>query len=464
MRLLREKDIIKTGEIGEIKDYMLYKVMLFSSICGIPVILYNVYFAYGLEFTLAGFINLFLFIPIISIILFYRRYKYLFRAYTLIYSVILMALYNFYIAGYTGAAYMLVLSAVTFSVAFLNTKQAIFNIFICILISIISAILYVRGIWQLNIKITDALINPSSWAMSIAVFSFLSFMFLVAYNIIQQKLIQKIEIEHRNNLSLEKSNKKLKELLDQQEEHQKELILAKLKAEENNNLKNEFLHNMSHEVRTPLNAIIGFSKLYKKEDITDEKRKQFADIVIHSGESLQKVIDDILEISFLETRQITMNIEKIDVEIFLNDLFLIFTVDRHLKVDIKLSPPKEKIFIVSDLHKLNKILSNLIENALKFTEKGYVEFGCYKSANENICFFVKDSGIGIAEENYEKIFSRFSQGHDQISAKYGGLGLGLCIAKENTELLKGNIRVESEIGVGTSFFVEIPVNYNNNKD
>ena len=464
MRLLREKDIIKTGEIDEIKDFMLYKVMLFSSSVGIPIVLYNLYFAYGLEFTISGFMNLFLFIPIICIILFYRRYKYLIRAYTLIYSAILMSLYNFYIAGYTGAAYMLVLSAVAFSVAFLNKRQTIVNIFICIFISILSAFLYVKGIWQLNYNITDALLNPSSWAMSVAVFSFLSFMFLVAYNIIQQKLIQKIEIEHRSNLSLEESNIKLKELLDKQAEHQEQLLLAKLKAEESNNLKNEFLHNMSHEVRTPLNGIIGFSKLLKREDISVEKRNQFVDIVIHSSESLQKVIDDILEISFLETKQISVNVEKIDVAVFLNDLFMIFKVANNLKLELKLSYPEEKILIETDGLKLNKILSNLIENALKFSEKGYVEFGCLEPIDGRLCFFVKDTGIGISKDNFEKIFTRFSQEHDKISAKYGGLGLGLCIAKENTELLKGNIRVESALGVGTTFYVEIPINYNINKD
>lgn len=456
MRLLREKDIIKTGAIDEIRDYMLYRVMLFGSSVGIPIVLYNLYFAYGLEFALPGFINLFLFIPVICIILFYRRYKYLIRAYTLIYSSIFMSLYNFYIGGYTGAAYMLLLSAVAFSVAFLSRKHAIFNILICITISIVSAFLYVKGIWHLNFNITDALTNPISWAMSIAVFSFLGFMFHVAYNIVQKKLIQKIEIEHKTNLSLEKSNEKLKELLDKQKEHQKELLISKLKAEESNNLKTEFLHNMSHEVRTPLNGIIGFSQLLKKENITEEKRNQFIDIVIQSSENLQKVIDDILEISFLETRQITVEVKKFNIFPFLQDLYLIFNVNSKSSTDIRLHCSDKNIFIESDQHKLHKILSNLIENAIKFTDKGFVEFGCCEAKQGMVCFYVKDTGIGISNENLDKIFARFSQEHDKISVKYGGLGLGLCIAKENTELLGGKIRVESEKGVGTTFFVEIP--------
>jgi signal transduction histidine kinase len=104
----------------------------------------------------------------------------------------------------------------------------------------------------------------------------------------------------------------------------------------------------------------------------------------------------------------------------------------------------------------NKILSNLIENALKFTTKGYVEFGVCDSEKGRVCFYVKDTGIGISPENMEKIFHRFSQEHDDISAKYGGLGLGLCIAKENTTLLGGIIRVESTKTIGTTFYVDIP--------
>jgi len=456
MKILREKDLIKTGDIKEIKDLMLYKVMLFCSIVGVPIVLYNVYFAYGIDFTWSGCINLFLFIPIIFVIFIYRRIDYQIRAYVLIFSVILMSLYNFYIAGYTGAAYMLALSAVAFAVAFLNRRQAIVCIFICILVSIVSAYFWINNIWVLGFEMTDSLLNITSWAMSIAVFAFLSFMFLVAYNIIQLKLIQKIEIEHKNNISLEESNIKLTELLLKQEEQQKQLIDAKLKAEESNNLKTEFLHNMSHEVRTPLNGIIGFSRLLKKENITEEKRNQFADIVIQSSDNLQKVIDDILEISFLETRQIAVEVKKFSVFPFLQDLFLIFNVNSKSTTDIRLNCHDREIFIESDQHKLHKILSNLIENALKFTDKGFVEFGCCEAKPGMVCFYVKDTGIGISKENMEKVFARFSQEHDNISVKYGGLGLGLCIAKENAELLGGEIRVESEKGVGTTFFVEIP--------
>lgn len=460
MKILGEKELNKNNTIEEIKDLMLYKVMLFSGIIGVPVVLYNVYFAFGAGITHTGLINLILFLPIVSVIFFYRKISYKIRARILVNSVTMMALYNFYIAGYTGAGYLLLLSVISFATAFLNKKEALIQIIICILIASVSGILFIAGIWKINYNLEDMLKLPNSWLMSVAVFAFLSFMFFLVYNIIQYKLIQKIDEEQANNVILENSNARLQELLVRQESHQKELLKAKIKAEESNNLKTEFLHNMSHEVRTPLNGVMGFSRLLKKENLSDEKRTQFADIIIHSSETLQKVIDDILEISFLETKQISVEIKNFSAFEFLQDLYLVFNLKSKSNVDIKMVSPEIDFYLNSDPHKLHKIMSNLIENALKFTEKGFVEFGCCQSGKENICFYVKDSGIGISSENMERIFSRFSQEHDSIASKYGGLGLGLCIAKENTELLKGNIRVESKKGKGTTFYVEIPRSLN----
>jgi signal transduction histidine kinase len=135
---------------------------------------------------------------------------------------------------------------------------------------------------------------------------------------------------------------------------------------------------------------------------------------------------------------------------------LVFNLNSGNKIDIRLKNQHNELSLETDQHKLHKILSNLIENAIKFTTKGYVEFGVCESDNGRVCFYVKDTGIGISPDNLEKIFHRFSQEHDDISAKYGGLGLGLCIARENTNLLGGTIKVESTKNVGTTFYVEIP--------
>ena len=239
---------------------------------------------------------------------------------------------------------------------------------------------------------------------------------------------------------------------------EQELIKAKKIAEESSRLKTEFLNNMSHEIRTPMNGILGFSNMLKDPGITEEKRKYFVNIIQNSGNQLLQIIDDILEISRLGTKQVKV----VETEVCLNDvlleLFSIFEIKakeqkNSLYIENELSDRESTIF--TDKIKLNKILSNLIENALKFTNQGTVEVG-YKLKNKKIEIYIKDTGIGIDKEHQELIFERFSQAEKELSKKVGGLGLGLSIAKENTELLGGKISVQSKKGKGAIFFVSIP--------
>ena len=240
-------------------------------------------------------------------------------------------------------------------------------------------------------------------------------------------------------------------------EKNKELMLAKKKAEESDQLKSEFLANMSHEIRTPMNGIIGFARMLE-DDIDREQQKLYIDIIENSSNQLMRIIDDILEISILETKQVKVINSPLNLNKLLLELFTIY--DRQAKINktplyIKYGLDDERSKIMVDDIKLRKVICNLIDNALRYTNEGYVEVG-YHLKGDKLEFYVKDTGIGIARDKQEIIFERFSQEEKRLSREYGGLGLGLSIAKENTGLLGGTISVESEKGKGSTFTFTIP--------
>jgi signal transduction histidine kinase/CheY-like chemotaxis protein len=238
----------------------------------------------------------------------------------------------------------------------------------------------------------------------------------------------------------------------------KELKEAKDYAEKSDRLKTEFLHNMTHEIRTPINGIMGFSNLLKRADLAPEERDEFIHIIRTNSQQLMRIIDDILEISKLETKQVRIINGETDINHLLADMYAIFkikTEEKNIDLILKNDLAVHESRVIIDESKLLKIMNNLVKNAIKFTSRGFVEIGCQRSDNR-LVFYIKDTGIGIAKQNLEKIFERFSQESETVARNYGGLGLGLSIAKENTHLLGGEISVESAPGVGSVFNISIP--------
>jgi len=238
-----------------------------------------------------------------------------------------------------------------------------------------------------------------------------------------------------------------------------DIIAAKEKAEESDRLKSAFLANMSHEIRTPLNSIIGFSELMSEPDFDYEQMQQFAKIIHDSGNNLLSIISDIMDISKIEAGLVELRKHEFSITKLLQNLHLEYSFQASKKsIDLILDSQivEEELFICSDEIKLRQIIINLIGNAIKFTEKGFVEIGMKKMDNY-LQFQIKDTGIGIPVEYQKRIFERFHQIESSLSRKYGGNGLGLAISRSLSEILGGSLWFESTQGLGSTFYVEIPI-------
>lgn len=253
-------------------------------------------------------------------------------------------------------------------------------------------------------------------------------------------------------------------LFEENNNQEKELIKAKLKAEEGDRLKSSFLANLSHEIRTPMNAISGFTDLIINTELNKKERLEYLKIIDKSGRNLVSIIDDLIEMSKIESNQIVPNFTSINLESCINELYdtVKITISKSKKIDFRiienLQPSIRNIIV--DETKLKQVLVNLVTNAIKFTDKGHVAFG-YEIDEENskILFKIEDTGLGIDEVNHKNIFDRFKRVDSDLSIKVGGLGLGLAISKAYVEMMGGAITLESKVEKGSVFSFSIPLKY-----
>ncbi|MCF8273244.1 MAG: PAS domain S-box protein [Flavobacteriaceae bacterium] len=247
--------------------------------------------------------------------------------------------------------------------------------------------------------------------------------------------------------------------------HMENLTEALKKAKEYERLKSEFLATMSHELRTPLNSIIGLSSLIDADTpVTDIL--EFNDIINSSGEHLLSLIEDLFDISLIESGHLRVNKKNVNLEKTLYDVENFIRNEQkkldktRIEINLMIAPEYKKLMIDTDENKLSRILKNLLQNALKFTDEGYINYGFsiyHMEGQTMIKFFIEDTGIGISKEKQDLIFDAFRQSDGSFSRKHEGLGIGLTIAKKLINLLGGNIWVDSVIGKGSSFFFTLPI-------
>lgn len=252
--------------------------------------------------------------------------------------------------------------------------------------------------------------------------------------------------------------------IDMQKQFEEQLRIAKEKAEESDRLKSSFLANVSHEIRTPMNAILGFSDILLDASIQKEDSLKFLSLIRSSGESLLALINDIIDISKIESGQFNIVIGKFDLHLLFDKIShiastLINTYNRDIELIIEKGVDQASLFIESDQYRLEQIINNLISNAIKFTSRGHVILSYTIPDNNTLEIRVTDTGRGISKEDQGVIFERFRQINPDPKINIGGTGLGLAISKSITELLGGTICVDSAPDQGATFRVRIPCKY-----
>lgn len=256
-------------------------------------------------------------------------------------------------------------------------------------------------------------------------------------------------------------SKTINKMIDIRSQKEKELQVAKERAEESDRLKSSFLANMSHEIRTPMNAIIGFSELLQQDDLPIDTKRQFFSHIKNSGNSLLNLINDIIDFSKIESGELKISKTVFNLNQLFEELHETFKKIKtgkgkdHINLTFSKGLNDKQSIIYTDPYRLKQIITNLVENSLKFTEKGSIVVSYQLNENELI-FSVKDTGIGISKDKQNVIFNRFRQADDSHARKYGGTGLGLSISKKLANLLNGKLWLKSTVDVGSNFFISIP--------
>jgi PAS domain S-box-containing protein len=243
-----------------------------------------------------------------------------------------------------------------------------------------------------------------------------------------------------------------------------ELLKAKEKAEESDRLKSSFLSNLSHEVRTPMNGIVGFAELLLDRSLDDESKQEYVETIMLNSNNLLKIISDIIEISKIKTELLSINYREFSLNEMIRELKIHYrelAVKKGIEFSFPEFNPNEKMLIISDEPKIKLILIHLLDNAFKFTESGSVQGNC-RQKDSLIEFSVSDTGIGIPQEYIELIFEPFRQIEDSFNRKFGGNGLGLAIAKAYVELLGGKILLQPNNPAGSVFTFSLPVKFKTN--
>ncbi len=311
-------------------------------------------------------------------------------------------------------------------------------------------------------KAVRDMIRRTIGLVSIVLLTILIIVVYVYYSRILKRANDKLTKEVNERTQAQQELLTIKENLEERVvERTRELEIAKLKAEESDKLKSAFIANMSHEIRTPLNAITGFSGLLLREDISHQKKQEYNDQIIKNNRILVNMIEDLIDTSRIESGSLQLHPSSVNPEQILSQMNepIFENMAKKNKPFIEIIQDKANIntpTIYADPVRLHQVLWHLLDNAVKFTNKGSIHFGCNEN-HHNMIFYVDDTGIGVPEEFKSVIFDKFRQLDESAKRKYGGTGLGLYYARKIAEMMGGNIWFESKKNGGSIFYFSVPI-------
>jgi signal transduction histidine kinase len=407
---------------------------------GLGVLLASVYAAYTNQLYLIVIFDFACYIPLV-VAATSRRLAFRVRVLITLIIFYLIGLGMFLMLGPFGAGWLWLFAFACSASLLLSFRHAI----LATLLNLLTILVLGFFIW-FDLELFTPYFNQydfNAWLANSANFLGLSVFVSVSFSVLVRSVERNLEHLSQMKTSLRKNRD--------------ELLILKKKAEESDRLKSLFLANMSHEIRSPMNAILGFTGLMRRQRFPREKEEEYLSIIDDRGKVLLKLINDILDISRIDANAIKFVPEDVRVNELVTRLWASYRENPSFpsgKVEFRLvHPPFNELRLYTDPVRLQQVLSNLINNAFKFTQAGIIQLGYCQGENE-IIFFVKDSGIGIPPAKLDEIFNRFSQADD--SHQHSGTGLGLAISKALVEKMGGRMWVNSELGIGSTFFFSVP--------
>ncbi len=453
--LLTENEDLK---IKDIRSKLLHRMLLMIVLMAIPTLILAAISEFQANLIVTGILYTVLPIPIFGTYIFRKRISPSIIVFFLYSTGLVIGTLSIFYYGLIGSAIPVFLLVTVLVTTFEGIRKGLYALWLSGIPLIFLGILYSTNKIQPQVDIISMQRYTFAWITVLAVLYFLGSTIIYTYGVIQENLIHSSNINRQQAVNLSIANRNLEKDIAKRIKIQEELEYAKAKAEKTDNLKTAFLRNISHEFRTPINGIVGYSSLLGMPGIDTEKRSEYIKHIQNSCNQLLNIVNDTIEIAQVQTNTVSTNFTEVNVSEILNEHFTL-NMSRASQKNIKflIKTNASEIKIVTDKAKIHRILFHLIDNALKFTNNGEIVIEAYQNHHE-IQISVNDTGIGIPPEKLKEISQPFIQGDNALNRHFEGMGVGLSLIYAYSKVINGSVNINSTIGEGTNVTITIPNN------